>query len=152
VVVESASDDPFVMEAAMFLAIIFAITITAFLCWLLFTLAVYALPLFAAVMAGTWAHATGAGFIVAGAVGVAAGAATLIIAQILFATVRSPIIRAGIAFAFALPAAFAGYHAAHGIAAIAVPTEAWRQVFASIGAVVVGGAAWIRTAAVRAAT
>ena len=147
---ESASDDPFVMEAAMFLAIIFAITITAFLCWLLFTLAVYALPLFAAVMAGT--HATGAGFIVAGAVGVAAGAATLIIAQILFATVRSPIIRAGIAFAFALPAAFAGYHAVHGIAAIAVPTEAWRQVFASIGAVVVGGAAWIRTAAVRAAT
>ena len=146
---ESASDDPFVMEAAMFLAVIFAITITAFLCWLLFTLAVYALPLFAGVMAGTWAHATGAGFIGAGAVGVAAGAATLIGAQILFATIRSPIVRAGIAFAFALPAAFAGYHAVHGIAAIAVPSEAWRQVFASIGAVVVGATAWVRSAAVQ---
>jgi hypothetical protein len=38
-----------------------------------------------------------------------------------------------------VPAAFAGYHAALGLAQIGVPAEGWRQAFALIGAIVVGG-------------
>ena len=45
---------------------------------------------------------------------------------------------------FAAPATVAGYHATLGVAHIGVPSEAWREVFAVIGAVVAGITAWVR--------
>ena len=60
-----------------------------FFCWLLFTLAVYALPFFAGLTAGLAAFHSGAGVIGALIVGVLAGGATLAIGQIAFATVRT---------------------------------------------------------------
>jgi hypothetical protein len=42
------------------------------LCWLLFTLAIFALPFFAGVTAGTWAYGTGAGWLGAILVGLVA--------------------------------------------------------------------------------
>ena len=94
--------------------------------------------------AGLAAFHTGAGVIGALIVGVLAGGATLAIGQIVFAMVRSPLIRAVIALLYAVPAAIAGYHATLGLAHIGVPSEAWREVFAVIGAVLVGGTAWAR--------
>lgn len=122
----------------MFLAVALTILGLGFICWILFSLAVYALPFFAAVTAGLWAHGTGAGVIGAAAVGLVAGVATLFAGQVLFAVVRSTLVRAALALAFAAPAAVAGYHAVLGVAAIGVPSEPWRQVFAAIGAVIVG--------------
>ena len=115
-----------------------------FLCWLLFTLAVYALPFFAGLTAGLAAFHSGSGVIGALVVGVLAGGATLAIGQIAFATVRTPLIRAAIALLFAVPAAIAGYHATFGLAHIGVPSEGWREAFAIVGAVLVGGTAWAR--------
>jgi len=45
-----------------------------------------------------------------------------------------------------VPAAVAGYHAALGLAQIAVPTEGWRQAIAVIGAIAVAATAWARIA------
>ena len=115
-----------------------------FFCWLLFTLAVYALPFFAGLTAGLAAFHSGSGVIGALVVGVLAGGATLAIGQIAFATVRTPLIRAAIALLFAVPAAIAGYHATLGLAHIGVPSEGWREAFAVVGAVLVGGTAWAR--------
>lgn len=115
-----------------------------FLCWLLFTLAVYALPFFAGMTAGLAAFHSGAGVIGALLVGVVAGGATLAIGQIAFAAVRSPVFRAIIAPVYAVPAVIAGYHATLGLAQIGVPSEAWREVFGVVGAVLVGGTAWAR--------
>ena len=115
-----------------------------FLCWLLFALAVYALPFFAGVTAGLAAHNSGSGVIGAILVALLAGALTLVVGQIAFAIVRSPLIRAAIALLFAVPAAIAGYHATLGLAQIGVPAEGWRDAFAMIGAVIVGGTAWAR--------
>ena len=115
-----------------------------FFCWLLFTLAVYALPLFAGLTAGLAAFHSGSGVIGALVVGALAGGATLAIGQIAFATARTPLIRATIALLFAVPAAIAGYHATFGLAHIGIPTAAWREVFAIVGAVLVGGTAWAR--------
>ena len=115
-----------------------------FFCWLLFTLAVYALPFFAGLTAGLAAFHGGSGVIGALVVGVLAGGATLAIGQIAFATVRTPLIRAAIALLFAVPAAVAGYHATFGLAHIGVPSEGWREAFAIVGAVLVGGTAWAR--------
>ena len=117
-----------------------------FICWLLFTLAVHALPCFAAVTAGLAAYHSGAGEIGAILVGLIAGATTLAAGQIAIATLRSPLARAAIAFLFAAPAAVAGYHAALGLAQIGVPAEGCRQAFALIGALAVGGTAWVRMA------
>src|SRR5580698_9034552 len=115
-----------------------------FFCWLLFTLAVYGLPFFAGLSAGLAVFHSGSGVIGALIVGGLAGGATLAIGQIVFATVRTPLIRAAIALLYAVPATIAGYHATLGLAHIGVPSEAWREVFAVIGAVLVGGTAWAR--------
>ena len=108
------------------------------LCWLMFNLAVFALPFFAAVTAGMAAMHSGAGPFGAVAVGFIAGLGTLAIGQLAIALVPSILVRGAIALVFAGPAAFAGYHATHGLAALTMPSEAWRQVFAVFGAVVVG--------------
>jgi hypothetical protein len=145
VVVEGATVRPFVTETTM-LAISFVLGFVGlgFFCWLLFTLAVYALPFFAGLTAGLAAYHSGAGVIGALVVGVLAGGATLAIGQIAFATVRAPLIRAAIGLLYAAPACIAGYHATLGLAEIGVPSEAWREAFAVFGAVLIGGTAWVR--------
>ena len=115
-------------------------------CWLIFTLAVYALPFFVAINAGIWAFHSGADVLGTPLVAVAAGGMSLAIAQIAFAMTRSPILRAIIAAVFALPATFAGYHVVLAMAQIGVPSLVWREVFACVGAVFVGGTAWTRLA------
>lgn len=122
----------------MFLAVALIILGLGFICGLLLTLAIYALPFFASVTAGLWAYGTGAGVLGAFAVGLVAGVATLVGGQILFGAIRSTVVRLALAFAFAAPAAIAGYHAILGISTIGVPSETWRQVFAVIGAAIVG--------------
>jgi hypothetical protein len=77
-------------------------------------------------------------------VAVAAGGMTLAIAQIAFAMTQLLFIRAVIAAVFALPATFAGYHVVLAMAQIGVPSLGWREVFACLGAVFVGGTAWTR--------
>ena len=113
----------------------------AFFCWLL---AVYALPFSAGVTAGLAAFHSGAGVIGAIAVGFAAGAVTLGAGQFAFAVAGSPFIRVPIALLFAAPAAVAGYHAALALAHIGVSAPGWREAFAIVGAMLVGGTAWAR--------
>ena len=103
------------------------------LCWVLFNLAVFALPFFAGVSAGMAAYHSGAGPFGAFAVGIVAGAATLVAGQFAVTLLRSPLLQGGVALLFAAPAAFAGYHASHGIAAMTMPSEAWRQAFRGSG-------------------
>src|SRR3954447_17803407 len=93
-------------------------------CWLIFTLAVYALPFFVAIDAGIWAYHSGAGLLGTPLVAVAAGGMTLAIAQIAFAMTQSLFIRAVIAVVFALPATVAGYHVVLAMAQIGVPSLA----------------------------
>jgi hypothetical protein len=116
----------------------------AYLCWLLFALAVHALPLFAAVAVGLAAYHSGAGSVGAIIAGAAAGSITLLVGHIALTTLRSPLLRAAIAVVFALPAAVAGYHAALGVAHIAVPAEGWQQAIAVAAAIVVAATACAR--------
>ena len=113
-------------------------------CWLIFTLAVYALPFFVAVSAGLMAYQSGAGILGAPLVGIAAGGVTLAIGQSAFAIARFPILRAAIAAAFAVPAAIAGYHVVFAISQLGMPSLTWREIFACLGAVFIGGTACAR--------
>ena len=88
----------------------------------------------------------GVGVGVAAAAGALTGILTLIAAQVIFAAVRSPLIRMSIAVLFAAPAAFAGFHATHGIAALTMPSWIWQMIFAVTGSVAVGATTWTRMA------
>jgi hypothetical protein len=126
--------------------LILSVFAIGFFCWLLFTLAVYALPLFIGITAAFAAYQHGSG--VFGAILIAAlvGATTLAIGQLAFALVRSPLIRACLALGFAAPAAVAGYYATLGLIHIGVPSQSWCEAFAWIGALLTGGTAFARLA------
>jgi len=105
---------------------------------------VYALPFFVAVSAGMMALHSGAGALGAPLVGIAAGGMTLAVGQVAFAMTRSMILRAIIAAVFAVPASLVGYHAVLVLSQVGVPSLAWREVFACLGAAFIGGTAWTR--------
>ena len=128
------------------IGILLSIAGLGFFCWLLFMLAVYALPFFAAVSVGMFVYDSGAGPVGIIAAGALTGILTLIAGQVIFAAVRSPLIRMSIAVLFAAPAAFAGFHATHGIAALTMPSGIWQLIFAVTGSIAVGSTAWMRMA------
>ena len=130
----------------MFLSALLSVVGLGFLCWLLFSLAVYALPFFVAVTVGYYAFENGAGPIGAIAVALFAGAVALILGQVAFATIRSPTIRLAIGALYALPAGLAGFHAVKGLSEAGGAGETWTLIFASIGAIIVGATAWVRIA------
>jgi len=86
----------------------------------------------------------GAGILGAPLVGIAAGGMTLAIGQTAFAMTRSVIIRAIVAALFAVPATLAGYQVVFAMSQVGVPSLVWREVFACLGAVFIGGSAWTR--------
>lgn len=130
----------------IFLGILLSIAAIGFFCWLLFTLAVFALPLFAGLSAATWAYHTGAGWFGAILVGIAAAGITLGFGQVLLATVRPLWAKLAISAVFVAPAVIAGYHAVHGIVKHTMPSEAWQIEFSVVGAVAVGITAFLRVA------
>jgi len=103
------------------LGIVLSFVGLAYLCWLLFSLAVYALPSFAAATAGLAAYHSASGPIGAAAIGLIAAVAVVVAGQVSIAATRSQFIRTAIGLFFAAPAAVAGYHAALGLARIAIP-------------------------------
>jgi hypothetical protein len=113
-------------------------------CWLIFALAVYALPFLVGLYVFMTALHGGAGILGAPLVGIAAGGMTLAIGQTAFAMTHSVIIRAIIAALFAVPATLAGYQVVFAMSQIGVPSLVWREVFACLGAVFIGGTAWTR--------
>ena len=134
-----------------FLPILLAITAILMLCWLLFTLAVYALPLFMGVTAGMFAYDTGAGWPGAILIGAIAAATTLVAGNLLFTSARHPFARLAVALLFVTPATVAGYYATHGIVRHTAPSEAWQLAFSIIGAIAVGGTAFVRVTQLSAA-
>jgi hypothetical protein len=115
-----------------------------FLCWLIFTLAVNALPCFVALSVGMFAFDCGASALPAIAVGVTAAACVLTAGRFFFAASQSFMIRGLIAAVFAMPAAVAGYHVVYGIFGLGESAEAWRQAMGVIGAFVTAAASWWR--------
>jgi hypothetical protein len=128
------------------LAILASIAAIGLLCWLLFTLAVFALPVFVGFAAGAWAHGAGVGIPGAILVGIVAAAVTFAIGQIVIAFARPMWLKLAVAVIFVAPAAVAGFHATHGVVKHLLPSNAWQITFSVIGAVAVGITAFIRVA------
>ncbi|MCO6185199.1 hypothetical protein [Rhizobium sp. L1K21] len=126
------------------LAIIASLAAIGALCWLLFTLATFALPAFAGLATGTWAYQSGAGL--PGSLVAGIGCAGLVsgIWYFLIIVVRPMWMKMVVALAFVAPAAIAGYFATHGIVKHLIPMETWQTVFSVIGAVAVGITSFVR--------
>jgi hypothetical protein len=133
------------------LAILASLAAIGLLCWLLFTLAVFALPTFVGATAGALAHGTGAGIPGAILVGAVAAALTLAAGHLLITFVHPMWLKLIVAIAFVAPAAIAGFHATHGIVKHLMPSEGWQITFSFIGAIAVGITAFIRVAGMAAA-
>ena len=117
-----------------------------YMIWLLFTLAAYALPVGAGIALSLWMRDQDYGYLAAILGGFAGGVAIQVIGQILFVSIRSPIIRLAITVLFAVPASIAGYHAVQGLAGLAIEDGVLLSILSCIGAVSVGSAAWMRLA------
>lgn len=113
-------------------------------CWAIFSLAVYALPFYVALSIGMTAFQSGAGLIGTLLIATAGGALTLVLGQVAVAITRSLALRIAIAAAFAAPAAVSGYHVVFAVSDIRVPSLAWCEVFACLGAVCIGLTSWTR--------
>src|SRR5262245_8252229 len=90
----------------------------AFLCWLLFTLAIYALPVFAGLSIASAAFHSGAGYVGAFAVGLAAAAIVFAAGKFALTNTRSVLARTIIGLLYVVPASVAGYQATLGLARI----------------------------------
>lgn len=121
-----------------------------FLCWLLFLCAVYAAPLFVAAMVCTmlYDHAmmSGAHAIL---MGVAAGIMVLATGQAILASSRDPALRVAVSALLALPAALAGFGMTLGFSGMGDMGTIPAYLFATFGALCVGGAAWARLYAIQ---
>ena len=126
------------------LGIVLSFVVFAYLCWLLFTLAVHALPFFVGATAGLAVYQSGLGPIAAILAGALAGSITFIAGQAASTRLRSPVMRTALALLFAVPAAVAGYHASRGLAHLVLPTDAWRDAIAIVGGATVAATAFMR--------
>ncbi|MGQ3302329.1 hypothetical protein [Reyranella sp.] len=125
--------------------IVFSIVGLGFFCWLLFTLAIYALPTFAGLAVGLAAFHSGTGVVGAITVGLLVGGAVLALGQFVFAATPTPL-RVIVGLVYAVPAAIAGYQVSFALASLVMPGSVWQGAFAVIGAVVSGWTAFSRLA------
>lgn len=123
-----------------------SIALVGILCVVAYTSATYALPLMFGFAAARFAYYTGAGQIGASFIGLIAAVAAFAVFSLLFATLRSPILRLIVSLVFAAPAAIAGYALVHGVTYEAIPSAIWRQIFCFIGGALVGLSALMRLA------
>ena len=123
-----------------------------YMLWLVFSLAIYALPLWAGVTTAFFMHNHGQGLIASILGGFAVAILVLAGGQVLFSMVRSPLARLGLALLYAVPAGIAGYHAVYGVGTMAIGAGAIVAILSWIGAFVIAAAAWRRLTTLDVAT
>lgn len=110
---------------------------------LLYSLSLYAFPLWCGGGAAWWAFTHGTGWLLAACAGPAAATGLLIAAHLL-AGARSPFLRFAPSIVFGLCGAVAGYHAAHGLALALLPEGLVAQGLSLAAAIPVGCGAALR--------
>ena len=128
----------------MIIAILLTSGALVVLAWLIFNLAVYALPFFVGASTASWANAHGSGIVGAGIIGLFAGALALAVGQTASTTTRSPAVRFAVLTVYLIPAAVAGFAVARHVAGWTVTGEVWRIGYAVIGAAVTTLVAYTR--------
>ena len=132
------------------LAIFASLAAIGIMCWLLFTLAVYALPVSLGMGAGLLVHQSGLGVLNAIVIGLVAAGASLGTFQFLLHLLRPTWLRLLVVFAFVIPATIAGYCATFGIVQHILAPQFLQIGISLIGAAAVSATAFVRFAAMAA--
>jgi hypothetical protein len=112
-----------------------------FIVMLMFRLAALALPIYAGIGVGFWMLERGSGYGMSIASALLAGAVILGVGRFLCSALP-PLYRLPVALAFAVPAAFAGYQAATGLAGLAIAEGIFLVWLGILGATVGAVGAW----------
>ena len=126
----------------MTICLILGLVVGLYALWLLFSLAVYALPVGVGIESAFALHACHCGFGAAILGGFVAGVATLALGRLFFASSQTPAVRAAVGGLFAFPAGVAGYHAALGIAGLVFGHGLLPGVICWLAAITIAVAAW----------
>jgi len=114
------------------------------ICWILFNLAVYALPFAIGLTSGMYLYETGQGVFLSIIAGLFIGGFISALGEFAFDRIRSIPIKLAIGLIYAIPAGIAGFHAAKGLAEFGSAGAATITLLSWLGALVVGGTAWAR--------
>lgn len=118
--------------------ILLAISLTLTACVIAWNLAIYALPVMAAIIAAQYAWGAGAGVLLSGFV--ATGAALLSVALVIgvLGFAKNPVLRFIALLLFAVPAVIAGYALVYGITKNAIDSTIVLNLLGGIGGLVIG--------------
>ena len=118
--------------------ILICIFALGFMVRLLFSLTIFAFPVFGAITAGMFMLERTASALLAVSSGIMTGLLILGAARFLCSGARLPIARSLIKALFVLCACFAGFHAVHSLIALGVPNSLLSHLLSGLGAVLVG--------------
>jgi len=128
----------------MFFSTLFTLFGLGALCWILFNLAVYALPFAIGLTSGMYLYETGQGVFLSIIAGLFIGGFVAALGEFAFDRIRSIPIKLAIGLIYAIPAGIAGFHAAKGFAEFGSAGAVTITILSWLGALVVGGTAWAR--------
>ncbi|MCW1933696.1 hypothetical protein [Pararhodobacter zhoushanensis] len=128
----------------MFFSTLFTLFGLGALCWILFNLAVYALPFAIGLTSGMYLYETGQGVFLSIIAGLFIGGFIAALGEFAFDRIRSVPLKLAIGQIYAVPAGIAGFHAAKGLAEFGGSSGPTITLLSWIGALVVGGTAWAR--------
>lgn len=114
------------------------------LCWVMFNLAVYALPFAIGLTTGFYLYEAGQGVFLSIIAGLFVGGFFAALGELAFQRIRSGSMKLAIGLVYAVPAGIAGFHAAKGLAEFGGSGGLTITLLSWIGALVVGGTAWAR--------
>lgn len=121
----------------MLFAVLFNFPGLGLFCWLLYALAVDAVPLFVALSIGVATFRSGGGLICAAALSLIVGVAIFTLARYCAVISRSRRARHLVTLLYAAPAAVAGYQVSETFAGLGGASGHWRVIFAMIGTLIV---------------
>ncbi len=114
------------------------------LCWIVFNLAVHALPFAIGLASGLYLYEAGQGVFLSITAGLFIGGFVAAIGEITFERIRSAPLKLTIGLMYTVPAGIAGFHAAKGFAEFGSAGVVNVTILSWLGALVVGGTAWAR--------
>ena len=128
----------------MFFSTLFTVLGLGVLCWIVFNLAVYALPVAIGLTSGMYLFEAGQSVFLSIIAGLFVGGFVAALGEFAFERIRYVPLKLAIGLFYAAPAGIAGFHAAKGFAEFGSAGAVTITILSWLGALVVGGTAWAR--------
>jgi hypothetical protein len=123
--------------------ILLAISLTIAACVIAYNLAIYALPVMAAITAAQYAWGEGAGVLMSGFAAIGTALLSIVLVIVVLGFAKNPVLRFIALALFAVPAVIAGYALVYGITKNVIDSGIALNLLGGIGGLAIGVAAII---------